>query len=221
MGPTQPSHLCFVLQELQTHFVCNGTKGHLRWLDIQWQVLNLLSCGHGLAGSRGKIPSLSSFPTNLVHQAFDSLCSAWTQVALSTRPDVLCLPWAGWTLNSSVVAQLKPGTTEIQQEQNKETFPSLPKSNQYMDESMWFFPNFSLVWFVLVLPKLKCSSVNKKASPQGFVCQTPHGRTPTETTMSKRFMPKSHPTGSEAASCRDTALLTYLSVITCFLDLVH
>lgn len=80
---------------------------------------------------------------------------------LRTRPGVLCLPWAGWTLNSSVVAQLKPGTTEIQQEKSKETLPALPKSNQRMDESPWFFPNFSLVWFALSLPKFLQEAVKK------------------------------------------------------------
>lgn len=57
--------------------------------------------------------------------------------------DVLCLPQAGWTLNSFVVAQLKPEIIEIQQARTKEVHPltptqrpfkTTPEHNQYMDE---------------------------------------------------------------------------------------
>lgn len=160
MGLAQPSHLCFVLQELQTHLEMHKRPPETTWYTVAR--VELTKLWQSVAGSRGKIPSLSSFPTNLVHQAFDSLCSARIQVALRTRPDVLCLPWASWTLNSSVVAQLKPGTTEMQQEQSKETLPALPKPNQHMDESTRFFPNFPLLWFVLSLPKFLQDVVKKQ-----------------------------------------------------------
>lgn len=115
------------------------TKGHLRRLNIQWQELNLLSCGHGLAGSTGKIPSLPSFPTNLALQAFDCLCSAWTQVALRTRPDVLCLPWAGWTLNNSV--QLSWNQEKQKYSKNKTRKPLQPCPNP---TNAWMSPTFPL-----------------------------------------------------------------------------